>query len=319
MDFARTILGDIKSDDLGITYSHEHIVIDHCYATEKNADFLLNDFEKITEEIQLINTLGCETMVDTMPGNSGRNADLSAKISQKTGINIIVPTGIHLEKYYPNNHWRYQYSVDQITQLLVDDIEIGIDKYDYNGPIVERSIYKAGLIKLATGDEPITKHQEKIFRSVVNAHKITGAPILTHTNAGKHAIAQVELFNKLGADLNHIVLSHTDQNKDMVYQKDLMQTGINVEFDSHFRIKNDTENFTYSLLERLLPEFPNQIVVGMDAARNTYWKSYDGSPGLAYLLTNFVHQLGERGLFQYFDNLFIKNPAKIFSFNKKIF
>lgn len=317
MSFVRTILGDINVENLGITYSHEHIVIDHCLATENNANFLLIDAEKITDELLTIKRLGCKTMVDTMPANSGRNIELSAKISKETGLNFIIATGIHLEKYYPKNHWRYSYTEDQITQLLIDDIETGIDIYDYNGPIVNRSIYKAGFLKLATGDEPISKHQEKIFRCVVNAHKITGAPILTHTNAGKHAIAQVEIFRKLGANLNHIVLSHTDQNKDLIYQKDLMETGVNVEYDSHFRIKNEVENWTYALLETLLPLFPNQIVAGMDAARNTYWKSYGGSPGLDYLLSNFTEQLKKRDLFQYFDHIFIKNPAKIFSFNKK--
>jgi 5-phospho-D-xylono-1,4-lactonase len=316
MDFARTILKDIKIEALGTTFSHEHIVIDHCFATEKNDDFLLNDFDKITEELLTIKQLGCQTVVDTMPVNSGRNIILSANISEKTGINIIIPTGIHLEKYYPKNHWRYSYSEDQLTQLFVDDIKIGIDKYDYNGPIVERTNHKAGLIKLATGDEPISKHQEKIFNAVVNAHKITGAPILTHTNAGKHAIAQAEMFAKLGANLQHIVLSHVDQNKDISYHKDLMQMGINVEYDSHFRIKNDTENWTYSLLEQLLPDHPTQITAGMDAARNTYWKSYGGNPGLAYLLTNFIDQLKKRDIFQFFENIFVKNPAKIFSFSK---
>jgi 5-phospho-D-xylono-1,4-lactonase len=318
MSFIRTILGDISPEQMGITYSHEHIVIDECFATIEHPEFLLNDSDKIIAELRGLKNLGCSTMVDTMPVNAGRNILKSAEISKQTGINFIIPTGIHLEKYYPKSHWRYQYSEDQLTQLFIEDIEKGIDMFDYNGPHIVRTHHKAGLIKLATGDEPITSHQEKIFHAVVNTHLQTGVPVLTHTNNGNHAIEQVELFNKLGANLNHIVLSHVDRNKDLGYHHGLMQTGVNVEYDSTFRWKKEEENWTCTLLERLLPSYPGQITVGMDAAKKTYWKSYGGKPGLDYLLTTFKEELNKRNLSIYFDKIFIGNPSNIFSFEKSI-
>ena len=317
MSFARTILGDIPVEKMGITYSHEHIVIDECYATFLHPELLLNDQQKIALELIGLKELGCSTMVDTMPVNAGRNILKSAAIAELTGMHIIITTGIHLEKYYPTSHWRYQYTADQLTRLFVADIEEGIDKYDYNGPLVDRSPHKAGLIKLATGDEPFTRHQEKIFEAVVNAHLETGAPILTHTNNGNHALAQAELFYKLGAKLNHVVLSHVDRNKDLDYHFDLMQTGVSVEYDSSFRWKPGSPNYTYQFLEKLLPIFPNQITVGMDAAKHAYWKSYGGKPGLGYLLTTFKEEISNRNLQGYLNKLFIENPARIFSFDEK--
>lgn len=299
---------------MGLTYSHEHIVIDDCFATATHPEFLLNDREKIVAELKGLKTLGCSTMVDTMPVNAGRNVLLSAAISKETGINFILPTGIHLEIYYPPSHWRYRCSEDQLTQLFVADIEEGIDKFDYNGPVVDRTTHKAGLIKLATGEEPFSAHQETIFRAVVNAHRQTGAPILTHTNFGKHALAQAERFYKLGADLSHVVLSHTDRNKDLAYHHAIMQTGVSVEWDSAFRWKAGEENWTYTLLEKLLSHYPAQITVGMDAAKNSYWRSYGGKPGLDFLLTAFKMELRKRDLHSFFDNLFVANPSRIFSF-----
>jgi 5-phospho-D-xylono-1,4-lactonase len=314
MRFFRTILGDMPSEKMGICDAHEHIVIEESYPTLGNKDFLLNDVEKICTELKELKALGCQTIVDTMPANAGRNILKSVEISKKTTINLIICTGIHLEKYYPESHWRYHYSVEQLMQLFIDDIAIGIDKYDYNGPIIERTQHKAGLIKLATGDDLITKHQEKIFQAVVNTHLATGVPILTHTNNGSLAIDQAKRFEKLGADLNHVVISHVDRNKDLKYHHDLMQMGVSVEYDSAFRWKKSEENWTYTLLEKLLPHYPNQITVGMDAARNTYWKSYGGNPGLGYLLTTFVDELKIRNLENYFNKLFIENPARIFTF-----
>lgn len=317
MSFIRTVLGDIPAALAGITFSHEHIMIEESYTTDKYPDFLLNDADKINEELVSLKQLGCGLMVDTMPANAGRNIVKTAAISRHTGVHLVSCTGLHQEIYYPERHWRYQYTEDQLTDLFIADIEIGVDLFDYNGPVIRRSGHRSGLLKLATGDEPFSSHQIKIFRALVNAHKETGAPILTHTNHGKQALEQAMLFDKLGADLQHVVLSHVDRNKDVTYHRELLRTGVSLEYDSAFRWKKGEENHTCGLLEKLLPEFPGQITVGMDAARNSYWASYGGHPGLCYLLTTFKEELAQRELNYFFEKIFIDNPKRIFSFSKQ--
>ena len=316
MTFVRTVLGDIKPTEMGITYSHEHIIIEHSYPTVANSDFLLNDVDKIAEELSSVYAAGGRTMVDTMPVNCGRNVTKLAEVSRRSGIHIIAPTGLHLELYYPPTHWRFDYSEDELATLFIADIEEGIDVFDYNGPLIKRSKHQAGLIKLATGDEPFNKHQRKVFGAVAKAHLTTGAPILTHTNAGLHALAQAELFHQLDVDLSHVVISHVDRYKDVSYHRELLKSGVRVEYDSAFRWKEGDTNWTYLLLEELLPEFPDQITVGMDAARNTYWKSYGGNPGLVYLLTTFRDELKKRELESYWDKLMVENPASLYTFSK---
>lgn len=315
MPFIRTVLGDMPTDSLSITFSHEHVMIDDSYATDHYPDFLLNDIEKITRELSELRKLGCTLMIDTMPANAGRNIEKMAIISANSGVQLVSCTGLHQEIYYPTRHWRYLYNEDQLTELFIADIQQGVDRFDYSGPIIDRSGHKAGLLKLATGDEPFSDHQLVIFRAVVNAHLHTGAPILTHTNHGKQAYEQAVLFDKLGADLSHVVLSHVDRNADLAYHFDLMQTGVNVEYDSAFRWKPTESNQTFSLLEKLLPDYSGQITVGMDAARNSYWRSYGGKPGLDYLLTTFRDELAQRSLSSFFEDLFIINPLRIFSFS----
>ena len=297
-----------------MTYSHEHIVIDDSYPTAAHPEFLLNDISRISEELTNFYSAGGRTVVDTMPANAGRNPLILAEVSRKSQVNIIAPTGIHLEIYYPEKHWRYHYSEQQLTDLFIADVEEGIDKFDYSGPYVERTAHKAGMIKLATGNEPITKHQEKIFRAVVNAHLATGAPILTHTNFGNQALEQALLFDKLGAKLNHVVLSHVDRNTDINYHRSVLETGVKVEYDSAFRWKPDVPNHTFILLEELLVEFPDQITMGMDMAKNAYWKSYGGHPGLNYLINTIPDFLKSKGLSEYFQKIFFDNPRSLYSF-----
>ncbi|MBD2702027.1 aryldialkylphosphatase [Spirosoma sp. BT702] len=316
MTFIRTVLGDIDPSQAGVTYAHEHIIIEESFPTQTNPDFLLNDVAKITAELTQVYAAGGRTMIDTMPVNCGRNVVKLADVSSRSGIHIVAPTGIHLEKYYPASHWRYQYSEDQLTRLFIADVMEGIDRYDYNGPIVERTSHRAGMVKLATGDEAITSHQEVIFRAVVNTHRETGVPILTHTNEGRQAMEQVKRFDTLGANLRHVVLSHVDRRPDVTYHQELLKTGVRLEYDSAFRWKKDEPNGTYHLLETLLPDFPDQIVVGMDAARNTYWQSYGGKPGLVFLLTHFREELERRGLSGYWRKLMVDNPTALYTFKK---
>lgn len=314
--FFRSILGDKNISEMGLTYSHEHIIIEESYITTSHPEFLLNDVKKISEELKGFYSVGGRTVVDTMPANCGRNVLKLAEVSRNSKVNIIVPTGIHLEEYYPENHWRYLYSEEQLTDHFIADIEEGVDKFDYSGPYIERTSHKAGLIKLATGDGPITPHQEKIFNAVVNAHLATGAPILTHTNFGRQALEQALLFKRLGARLDHVVLSHVDRAKDLDYNKKVLDIGVKVEYDSTFRWKKEDANWTLYLLEHLLPLYPNQITMGMDMAKTTYWKSYGGSPGLNYLIETIPGFLKSKGIDEYYENLFFENPKKLFKFDK---
>ncbi|REG90289.1 phosphotriesterase family protein [Algoriphagus antarcticus] len=314
--FFRSVLGDVASSAMGLTYSHEHIIIEDSYLTASHPEFLLNDVEKVSKELSDFQSLGGQTVVETTPANCGRNPLKLAEVSRRSGVNIIAPTGILLEIYYPETHWRYTYSEDQLSDLFIADIQEGIDQFDYSGPIVNRTPHKAGLIKLATGDDAFSAHQEKIFRAVVNAHLATGAPILTHTNFGRQALEQAKLFEKLGAKLDHVVLSHVDRAKEVDYNRAVLDVGVRVEYDSAFRWKTGEPNHTLILLENLLPDYSQQITLGMDMAKNAYWKSYGGGPGLTYLIETIPGFLKEKGLEEYYQNIFFDTPRNLFSFFK---
>jgi phosphotriesterase-related protein len=69
------------------------------------------------------------------------------------------------------------------------------------------------------------------------------------------------------------------------------------------------------LIARLLPEFPDGVVVGMDAAKPAYWRSHGGGPGLAWLVRELPALLRSAGVSEdLIDRLYIRNPAAAFSF-----
>lgn len=316
MSFVRTVLGDIEPALLGVCYAHEHIIIDESYVTEKNPDFLLSDVDRIAEELAMFYAAGGRAMVDSMPANCGRNVLKLAEVSRRTGVHILCPTGVHLAKYYPPGHWAQRLDVEELTEVFVGEIEQGIDTNDLGGPTLRRTDHKAGLIKVAGGQDALDARERRLFKAAAKAQRRTGAPILTHTEKGTAGLEQIEVLKLAGADLAHVVLSHTDRRPDMKYHRQLLQTGVKLEYDSAFRWKTDQGNPTLDLLVRLLPEFPTQIMLGMDAARNRYWQSFGGKPGLAFLLDAFIPMMESAGVSrEVIDRVFIANPAETYSFS----
>jgi phosphotriesterase-related protein len=313
----RTVLGDVPASQLGVTYAHEHIIIDASFATAQNPDFLLDSVEFAVQELREFHHNGGRAVIDSMPCDCGRNVCNLAQVSQQSGVHIVVPTGLHLSKYYDTGHWSHCYSEEELAQLFIADIETGIDAGDYSGPLVKRTQHRAGVIKVASGRE-FDARTTKMFRAAAKAHCTTGAPILTHTEEGTLALEQIVLLRDAGADLEHVVLSHTDRKAEVDYHHAILESGVRVEYDSAFRWKGQEQNPTLELLRVLVEEFPNQIMLGMDAARRSYWKSYGGAPGLSFLLTDFRRQMQEADISdEFIERFFVHNPAQAYAFTTR--
>lgn len=313
MNFVRTLLGDIAPGQLGVCYAHEHVIIDPSYLTEQCPDFRLDSVELATVELSQYKSDGGGAMIDSMP-TGGRNAAKLAEVSRRSGVHIVCPTGLHLQKYYPEGHWGGRLSVEELAAVFVGEINEGIDANDLSGPALKRLPQRAGLIKIASGLDRINDHERRIFEAAAIVHQRTNCPILTHTEHGTAALEQVELLRELRVDLAHVCLSHTDRKPDTAYHRDILQSGVRVEFDSGSRWKEG--NPTLDLLVALAPEFPDQLMLGMDAARRGYWNCYGGKPGLSFLLTTFRMLLLGAGLTEELLNkIFVATPASAFQFN----
>ncbi len=314
----RTVLGDLDPMDLGVCYAHEHLIIDPSTSTDRFPEFSLDSVENAVAELCRFHADGGRAMVDSMPCDCGRNVIKLAEISRRTGVHILAPTGLHREVYYDSGHWSFSYSAEEISDLFVAEIAEGIDEWDYGGPLVRRSTSRAGLIKVASGPNRLSDRDRKIFDAAGAAHTRSGAPILTHTEQGTAALEQVEALTQAGVDLEHVVLSHTDKRPDFGYHREILSTGVKVEYDSAFRWAEGRGNPTLDLILELIGDFESQILLGMDAARPAYWKAYGGAPGLSFLLNEFTVLMKSRGLTDaQWRSIFVDNPSRTYAFKEE--
>jgi 5-phospho-D-xylono-1,4-lactonase len=113
-----------------------------------------------------------------------------------------------------------------------------------------------------------------------------------------------------------VSLSHVDKVVDRGYQRELLATGAFAVHDQAFRW-GERPNGTLQLIEWAADDGrQEQLMLGMDAARQGYYRAWGGAPGLAYLLADFGAQMEERGIGEDVRrSLFVENPARAFAFS----
>jgi phosphotriesterase-related protein len=315
MSFVRTVLGDIDPSDLGVTYAHEHLVIDGGRPVELWPDFLLADVDRLAAELSGAAAAGLQAAVDAMPADCGRNPAKLAELSRRTGVRIVASTGLHHERFYTASHWSRRASEDELADLFTADVDTGIDERDYGGPIVRRTDIRAGIVKVAGSDGGPSARDLPIFRAAAEAHRRSGVPIHTHCEAGTGALEQLGALRDAGVTLAHVSLSHVDKVVDRGYHRELLSSGAFAVYDQAFRW-GDRDNGTIQLIEWALADgTEGQVMLGMDAARQGYYRSFGGTPGLSFLVGEFTAQLTARGIpAETRESMFVTAPARAFAF-----
>ena len=291
----RTVLGDVSIEEVSGAYLHEHLIIDSLIVKSEMPHIFLDSVSDAISEVKECIPAGVNLLVDCMPGESGRDIEKLREISRNSGVHIVAATGMHNPKYYEENSKYLSASREELANIFVNEISD-----------------KCGIIKIHSLGEELSAFEKELFAAAVQAQNETGAPIITHCEEGKGALAQISEFKKLGANLKRIVLSHTDKYPDHKYHKEILSTGINVEYDQSLRQAESTDRPSLELTVAMCSAgFTKQIMLGTDGARRSLWKSLGGSPGLSWLASGWRQLLKEAGLSDaQLSEIFRENPRR---------
>ena len=341
----QTVLGLIEPDELGITLTHEHALIDlSCYfvmpeeATERwyidkpftmdirgnigkrwshNKDIqLLIDEKDQTEEIYKYYLAGGNSFVDTTSIGIGRDPLALARMSRATGLNIIMGASHYVPVSYPDD--MDERSEQQITDQIIGDITVG----------VKDTGIKSGIIGEVGNFWPTNETSRKILRASAHASVETGAAILIHP--GFHPDALMHHLNDLieaGADPSRVIMGHLDTFPNMDVIKQIADTGAYLEYDTFgsedtvwgavadqpIFIPTDVQRM--QRIENLIEwGYESQIVIAQDVCFK-HWATKYGGKGYAHILENIVPRMRKRGFSnENIDNILIENPKRILTF-----
>jgi len=330
MSFIRTLHGDIQPNQLGFTYSHEHIVCRPPYWVEQQADdLLLDDKQKSKQDVLDFKHLGGQAIVDATAIDYGRDVQAVTEIAEESDMTIIGTAGFnksclcdaeipdHLRPiigdYQFYQQWIEAKSINELADFVIAEIEEGL----------QGTGYKGGQVKFGTGYNRITPLEEKTLRAVARAHHETKAPMHSHTEAGTMGLEQIELLKSEGVDLINISFGHMDRNPDPFYHEQIAKTGAYLSFDGISKIKYAPESTRIQCILDLVDKgYENQILISGDTARKSYYKHYDYGLGLENIIGKWVPRFVEEATQKGYDGeglvqkFFVENPARCFTFKK---
>jgi phosphotriesterase-related protein len=211
--------GPLDTVDLGFTLMHEHVlIVDHAiraqYPEVFDREALL---ERCVARLREAREAGVRTMVDLTPIDLGRDASFIRDAAQRSGMQVIVPTGV----YYQVEFRFAARPTEELAALFVRDLRDGI-----GGTGV-----RANVIKCAT-EETMHRFNERALRAAARAHRETGAPICTHSRpASRTGLDQARVFKEEGVDLGRVVIGHSDDAEEIGYLEELIDTGAYVGMD----------------------------------------------------------------------------------------
>jgi 5-phospho-D-xylono-1,4-lactonase len=315
---ARTVLGDVPADRLGPAYPHEHLIIDSPLVQDRFPHIWLPSADDAAAEVRACADAGVGTMLDAMPCAAGRDVVKLAAVSRATGVHLVAATGLHTAKYYDGRPWTQEEDESVLADLFTADVVDGIDRYDYGGPVVRRTEHRAGVVKAATAADRPTAAERRVFAAAAVTVAGTGVPLLTHCEEGRGALAQLELLRELGVPLERVVLSHTDKVRDAGYHRELLQSGVNLEYDQALRQDpGDPRGTAWLVADAVAAGHAGQLMLGTDGARRSLWRRLGGTPGLAWLMTGFSAVLDRHGVDAATRRrLFVDNPARVLSLTR---
>lgn len=299
-----TVRGPIAPDEMGITLTHEHLLID-LYEVIHSYDATLDDIDLAVEELEYFRKAGGATLIETTSIGIGRDPNGLKLISDATGVNVVMGSGWYRECVYPS--YVYEKSVAELAEMIVRDLTEGVDDTGI----------RAGVIgEIGTERHFISPGQERVFRAAARAHRKTGATITTHcTHLGELAVEQVRLLREEGVDPKRIVVGHLGDRRHLRLELPVAQMGAFVEIDHiGFSEFQKDEQRAQNIKDLVDQGFLNQILLSMDVCFNSHLRWFGGK-GYDYLLTRFVPMLRKVGLSdEEVQTIVVENPRRAFPY-----
>jgi len=221
MTTINSVLGPLDTAELGFTLMHEHVMCGFA-GVLPNYPELLGDnmMEVAVDDLKKAKAGGVDTIVDATTLDLGRDINLLAEASRRSGVNIVACSGWWLDvpPFFAG------IAPDQLADLFTREVEEGI-----SGTGI-----KAGILKSASDLMGVTPEQEVVLRAVGRAHLRTGVPVMLHSySPGQVGKQQLEILKEEGVDLRRVKMDHSNDTTDVEYLAWLLEQGCYLGMDRY--------------------------------------------------------------------------------------
>src|SRR5215470_14358890 len=112
-----TVLGTCAPKDLGFTLIHEHLTAGFPGFELDNTGFnRKEEVAKAVDRLKEIKGLGVSSLVDPCPMELGRDPEFASEVSEKSGVRVVIATGLYNEALEITHHFR-GLPIDDIAEV----------------------------------------------------------------------------------------------------------------------------------------------------------------------------------------------------------
>jgi predicted metal-dependent phosphotriesterase family hydrolase len=298
-----TVKGSIPPEQAGYTLSHEHLLCD-LWRIHNSYENILDDESLAIRELAEYQQAGGACLVDATSCGLGRSPRALRRISEASGIHIVMGSGWYRESVYPA--LVYERDTNALADLIVEELTEG----------VEGTGIRAGIIgEIGTERYHITPAQERVFRAAARAQRRTGACVMTHTtHFGELALEQIALLREEGVDPSRIVISHLGDRYETTRLLEIARQGVYLSVDNIGYTGNGyppDEVRAHNVCLLAAEGHLAQVVLGGDVCLKTHLRAYGGK-GYAHVIQRFLPMLRGQGLAEdSIRQMTVMNPARM--------
>ncbi len=340
----QTVLGPIPPERLGVTMTHEHLLVDLAvahgepdnasgkglynepvsqdtvgrirhYAAQNADNARLFDVPTAVQEVMLYKQHGGDSIVDATSIGIARDPIGLFRISRATGVNIIMGASYYVADSHPAG--MDSLTEDDIFEQIVRDVTEGVDG----------TVIRSGVIGEIGCTWPLADNEHKVLRASARAQRVTGAPLLIHPGRDETAPLEIiEVLREAGADLSRTIMGHLDRT---VFLRGTLtriaEAGCYLEWDLF-----GNENSYYALNPNIdMPSdakrmddiawisaegYEEKVLVAHDICAKHRLDKHGGH-GYYYILGHIVPRMRKRGFSsEAIDNILVNNPRSALTF-----
>jgi predicted metal-dependent phosphotriesterase family hydrolase len=302
----QTVRGPIQADQLGVTLPHEHLY-DQLWETPGRNDYAgqLEDDEVLYDEVLAFKNLGGQSIVEcTVPG-IGRSPEKLLRMSERTGIHIVMGCGWYREPYYPPGDLIDRRPVEDLAREIISEINQG----------VAGTGIRPGIIgEVGTDKSWVSAQEERVHRAAARAHLATGLALTTHSIGKPVGLTELAIFEDEGVDPRRIIIGHCDHPFCLFldYHLELLKRGANVQFDTLGNKTPELDERAFQLLLNYLDRgYADQLLLSQDVCKIQHLR-YLGGNGFCYVLDTFLPKLRKAGVPEdLITKMTVENPKRI--------
>lgn len=198
------VSGEISPAQMGITLSHEHVLVDFIGADKVSSDRYDIDeaYHKALPYLEEVRKLGCKTFVECTPNYLGRNVTLLKRLAEASNLQIMTNTGYYgaREGIFLPAHVKSE-TPKQLARRWIREFEDGI-----NGTEV-----RPGFIKIGVDGGTLPDYNRKIVEAAALTHLATGLTIAAHTGDAQAAFEELEIIQNAGVDPSAFIWVHAQE------------------------------------------------------------------------------------------------------------